>query len=76
MVRLRLRAGARDSGGTVARRGGGIEISVSTGGGGSIETKRERTGSERTVKRVRSALYAMTRRGGRMIGRGGGSVWS
>jgi hypothetical protein len=53
-----------------------LEISASTGGGGLIETKRERTKSKRMVKRVRSAFRVMTGRGGRMTGRGGGSIRS
>jgi hypothetical protein len=63
MAWLRLRAGARGGGGMAARRGGGVEISASTGGGGSIETKRERTRSERTVKRgeIRSLCDDRTR---------------
>jgi hypothetical protein len=60
----------------VARRGGGAQDLGEVGGGGLIETKRERMRSERMVKRVRSTFRVMTGRCGRMTGRGGGSVRS
>jgi hypothetical protein len=90
--RRRLRRRLRAAGSRAWRHGAGADGSTwRWRRGGSVEEAalrsrrvRRRSGfemkrrmrSERTVKRVRSAFYAMTGRCGRMIGRGGDSVQS